>query len=587
MTLFKQPPSVVEQQPYIFEEGEVFADYPVGQFVVDSESGQSSLQVIQICELEGKLLVAVPHSTWNRAVSQRVLPYNCLSKPTLIEVQAALSTALADPIDGLFLKVWVGFLKDAYRENIEILEEFDVTYWFDSDHHRQALPYAQGLVEMVQEHFAFFSAEGTDTPGEAIIDGEPIAEGDAGVDGLPMTDTEDRLARMEKVIYNMGKQVENLLMPKVGTPKRKAAAKSAAKAKRATRAVGGSPSMEIDDMKDQFPLLDPGVAAAALQAGIPVANLQEMQKLLSSARPRVAKTPDLNPNIQPRKDPLSEGEDDDVPEVAADRADGGLVGPKQNVSALDKLASIVEILAEDRLKKASQSKLEVALDGGSAPSTEHPLQGTGKKAAAARRALRSAYQDAPDEVYNMISKLMYEDINSTTLPPGIQARSMSARSWVEHRSRITSHKTGAFASWGVAGILDSLNDGDLKKGHARAAVLLMCLDQASIDAGSWTLASEIFLEPPPPFGSLNLHRAPQISDGELPFSRLLDQRWAEVALAQLKETDEYLVKRKTVGKFQKPFKDSTGDESVEPDPKRRPRPKAKQKSQAAPAASEV
>ena len=162
---------------------------------------------------------------------------------------------------------------------------------------------------------------------------------------------------------------------------------------------------------------------------------------------------------------------------------------------------------------------------------------------------------------------------------------MSARAWVEHRSRITSHKTGAFASWGVAGILDSLISGDLRKGRARAAVLLMCLDQASIDAGSRTLAAEIFLEPPPPFASLSLHRAPQISDGELPFSRLFDSRWAEVSLAHLKETDDYLVKRKAVGKFQKPMKDGSRDEAADADSKKRPRAKAKQKGQpAAPAA---
>ena len=32
---------------YIFEEGTVFADCPVGQFVVEGESGPSSLQIIQ------------------------------------------------------------------------------------------------------------------------------------------------------------------------------------------------------------------------------------------------------------------------------------------------------------------------------------------------------------------------------------------------------------------------------------------------------------------------------------------------------------------------------------------------------------
>lgn len=42
----------------------------------------------------------------------------------------------------------------------EILEEFNAEHFFDSDQDRCALPLAQALVDVAQEHFAFFSADG-------------------------------------------------------------------------------------------------------------------------------------------------------------------------------------------------------------------------------------------------------------------------------------------------------------------------------------------------------------------------------------------------------------------------------------------
>ena len=44
------------------------------------------------------------------------------------------------------------------------------------------------------------------------------------------------------------------------------------------------------------------------------------------------------------------------------------------------------------------------------------------------------------------------------------------------------------------------------------------------------------------------HVGPAVQDGENPFSRLLDLRWAEAALAHLKDQDDYLAKRRNVGK---------------------------------------
>jgi hypothetical protein len=79
-----------------------------------------------------------------------------------------------------------------------------------------------------------------------------------------------------------------------------------------------------------------------------------------------------------------------------------------------------------------------------------------------------------------------------------------------------------------------------------------------------------------------MHQPPSVSDGEPPYSKLLDSRWQEVALAHLKDTEDYLTKRKNLSKqYGKTGKDATGDEQNDADPKRKARPKAKAKSQAA------
>ena len=588
MSVFQQAEWPADVAPFVYTEGIVNAEYPVGQFVARRDASQSSLQIIQVGEFEGKLLVAVPLAAWHRQLAQRVLPYNALSKPTLVEVQAALPGDLTAPIDDLYLKVWVGYLKDSYRGDLEVLEEFNVDFWFDGDSDRRALPYAHGLVEMAQEHFAFFSADGASTvmvPEGEVLDVPPESGGGSGLDGEPMTEADVRLSRMEDALQRMGVQIQSLMGPKLGAPKKKAQAKPPAKAKpKAAQNVGSSAARR--ETAEAFPLLDAGVVAAALQAGVPQTSLMEMQKLMGANSSKASKVSDMNPKIKPRPDPLSEGEDvenfDEMP-----RQDYGYADPPDRGSTMDKLTSIIEILTEDRVKKASQSKLDIALDGGSSGSTDHPLQGTGKKAAAARRALRASYQDCPEEISGLIERLIYEDLNNMTMPPGMTSRSVNARSWVEFRSRITSHKTSAYASWGVAGILDSLIAGDYKKARARSAVLLMCLVQAAVDSGSWALAGEISLEPAPPFMSLSAHRPPAVADGESPYSRLLDARWAEVSLAHLKETDEYLLKRRNVGRNYKAAATGSTDDAAEADPKKRPRPKAKPKAQPAAPAAEV
>ena len=63
-------------------------------------------------------------------------------------------------------------------------------------------------------------------------------------------------------------------------------------------------------------------------------------------------------------------------------------------------------------------------------------------------------------------------------------------------------------------------------------------------------------------------------EGEQPFSRLLDARWADIAMAHLKEQDDYVLRRRNVGKNAK----LGGEEREDADPKRRPKAKAKAKA---------
>lgn len=116
--------------------------------------------------------------------------------------------------------------------------------------------------------------------------------------------------------------------------------------------------------------------------------------------------------------------------------------------------------------------------------------------------------------------------------------------------------------------------GNIPKARARTCLLLLMLDQASIDKGNWSMCGELSLENPPPFSSLSTHQGPSLQDGELPFSRLLDPRIAEVVLGHMKDQDDYVTRRRNVGRFNKPGKE-TEDSETEKAKKAKARAKAK------------
>ena len=59
--------------------------------------------------------------------------------------------------------------------------------------------------------------------------------------------------------------------------------------------------------------------------------------------------------------------------------------------------------------------------------------GSGKRSAAARRALRAMLVEKLGEISALIEKLMWEEISFQTLVPGVHAPAFSCRAWVEQQ----------------------------------------------------------------------------------------------------------------------------------------------------------
>ena len=585
---FRQSAEVAEQSPYILVESAVNFEYPAHLFLVDPFEGDSpGIQILYITEFEGKTLVALPQTAWHRLITKRAFPATGLTKATLVEVVAARfsSRSVPDPVQRL--RVWVGFLKPGFEVHVHTdVTEYRCDHFFNDEEEDPWLPFAQSLIDASHDHFAFFSAEG-ERPEDEVENGsqmndEELVE-DAGLEAV----LEARVRYLEDTLQSVHVNMEEMVKlqrQSMGIATAPPSRPSALKKKDPAATSGGPTSKAAAKTKpkEKFPLLDRGVVQAALQAGVPESNLLEMQRLLGS-NVKASRVKDVNVNFT--MDPLSEEEDaaEEGDQVAAGSGLVQDIPSKDPVhSALHKLTSIMEVLTNDKMKRTVGSRLDQALDSAASSSGDGQSLGSGRKNAAARRALRTIFQEQPQEISAVIERLMFEDLNSQTLGPGQLPQGLNARAWVEFRSRIGNYKTPAHCSWSAAGILDSLIAGDVPRARARCCLMLLQLDQASIDRGGWGLASELSLEGLPPYSALANHTTPLVSEGEQPLSRLLDARWAETSLQYLKDQDDYLLRRRNISRMAStvPTKVKDGEEAEVADPPRR-RPKAKAKAKAA------
>lgn len=506
-------------------------------FSVLANDQEQLIHIIPVAYIGDQLLVAVPKTAWHKKKANRNLPPAALKKAVTVEVVQASGDSMEEPQDAI-IRIWMGFLDPILIPKLQAWDEdtMDLLVGFLDSDSCVCYPFAGGLSEAAQEHFAFLTAAE-----------EPQVVGGSGLESM-----EARMERMETAFATMMSRLEHTLdgaplIPSVMAPRAKTAS-----AKKKTQAPD-----------QRFPQLDPSVVAAAQSAGVEDSALMEMQRLMmaSSTLGKMNVEPAMPKKKAAKKtNVLSESESEQDQNIGeAGVGSGGPVASGGGGSlhkAVQHLAEIVSVLTQDKVQKTRSSKIDQALDHVSSSGlSETGSLGSGKKTAAARRVLRQALLDSPEDISNIIERAMPEDLTSQTLTPGQPAPTLCARAWVEHRSKIGHWKTSAYSAWSAAGALDALVKGNVPACRARLCLLILMLDQCACDRGSWTLAAELSLEASPPTSVLGQHLPPATAEGESPFSRLLDPRWAEVALSHLRETEDFLVKRGKLGKKETPTTD--------------------------------
>ena len=495
-----------------------------------AEDGSEVLiSVIVVKEVDGKLVVAVPSSSWHRTISRRTVPRGFLSRVGAAEVSACPVAARLDPVEGARVRVWLGIL-DAHAEAaVSVPEELPEGFigFGRLDTGEDCLPFVPSLVAASADMFAFASAES----------GKAAEPDDIGV----------RLAKLEKAVSNLVELKGHAESPPSGKVKARA------------KAARNRPKGEVGAAA---PGLDPSVLAAARAAGVSEEALAEMQAL-------VGRTASGRLKPEPGPDPLEESEEEGDGPAGGPAGSGPVQAAGASLTdALDPHSQQAEIFASALVRAVESmqrggtkaSTLDRALDGAASGSAEGSSLPTARRNSAARRALRDALVNSPSEISSVIEALMSEDLSSVS--PGVAVPGQtSARAWAEHRSKVTAFPSSVWAVWLMAGALDCLRTNRPEQARARLNLGLMIFDQMSIDKGSFVLASELALEVPPPLHSFRQHE--NHSTGQV-YSRLLDPRWAEVAIGHLKEQAEFLEKRAKLGRNDPPAPRTDADPDAEP-----------------------
>ena len=505
--------------------------YPIGQFEIPGEgtSDSISIAVAALSEVDGRVVVAVPFAAWHRTVARRVLPPTALQRPLPLTVDL-VDRSLPEGAEASHFetaKIWIGILAtDCEGAIVYDPESSEVSPDFQFSSTDPALtPSVEGLTQAFQQHFAFVSA----------ASGASAAEPRSSR-GFDPKQFDHRLHCLEKSIESIAEHLTKLTVTPGATaavplPSRPCTQPTSAPAKSTANQIpaGGGP-------------IDSDVVHSARLAGVPEHQIQEMLKLALRGRSRLGDVPTQNKQSNARRSTnvLSESEEEEEPPVvpAAGSQEGDPI-----VTALSKLTEIATHLT---LEKRKGKTLEALLDGaGWGGSTESGSASSTRKYAAALRALRNALSKQPEAVSRTIEKNMKEDFCKVAQLPGSTTVPVSARAWLELRSRVQGFQTPVRFLWSVAGVLDCLVNDKVPEARARCGLILAMGDQMAIDRGSWVVASEIALEDPPPMAAFNSHTLP--SEAEPPHTKLIDGRWLELFMAKLADVDSLNEKKKKLG----------------------------------------
>eukprot|EP00439_Symbiodinium_sp_Y106_P048495 s1593_g6.t1 len=291
------------RQQLLTDVGGVFS---IGVLKARREGQEVTSQVIGIAELEGSVLVAVPHSAWNRVVARRHLPARALSRATLVEVTAAADENRAEAPPVWRVKVWVGLLSAELHESVEHGREDGAAEMVfvvagsgaTAAGPVPACPLGSSLLAVASEHFAFVSAQ------------EEEAAPSVAASNLP-----ERMEKVESVLDELKQSMSTLLqrLPEGEPEKQRSDVGRAAP----PRPSALKPRKEPVTSPVPLPGLDPAVVEAARSAGVPEDQLRRMSHLTQGAR-NLAPEPRGGAGNDPLEDEPSEEEEADGPEGTSD-----------------------------------------------------------------------------------------------------------------------------------------------------------------------------------------------------------------------------------------------------------------------------
>lgn len=204
------------------------------------------------------------------------------------------------------------------------------------------------------------------------------------------------------------------------------------------------------------------------------------------------------------------------------------------------LTKLVSHLSEDGIRKKDKG-LESMLDRAEGSGSAKDGVVYSRSRAAALRTLQKTLKTNPKLIYESLEQRLCEDWEDAGAIPGINSGQITARGWMEHRSRIQAYPASIRAGWAIAGVWDCLRAGKAEEARARCGLALATLDQQACDRGSYLLAAEVCLESPPPYSSFNSHQPPE--PWEIPHSKLLDGRWVELMMHRLRDLSDYQEKK--------------------------------------------
>lgn len=483
--------------------GEPECDYAIGRI---AGQGDNTIAMVGIALTDYGVLVAVPAKSWDRKKAKRLLPGDALSRVLSVFVPLAQEGDRSAPGGDPDNKIIMGILKQEYEDMVEFEEDAGNINFGVSDAGFALAPFAPALVAAARDHFSFLTA----------------SEGlGGGVDGPPGLDPAgsavvNRLSALEE---GMARLLARLDGPSnYVAPQPKAGAKAAATGR----------------LKGEADGVTPLVANQALQAGVSQEALMEMMGLMQTPA-----APAAVPNAKAPLDESSEEEEED----AALQGNGaaGSAGVSDPVAkAVLSLSKIVGEIHKEKKKKKDKD-IESILDRAEGGLGRESGASGGRSKAAALRQLQNLLHRNPRLIYEAIEKNLQEDWELSSMQPGIASSVVSARGWLEHRSRIQAYPSSVRAAWAIGGIWDALRAGRVAEARARSALSLCMLDQQACDGGGWLLAEELAREPAPPYHAFARHQSP--AAWEVPHSRLVDNRWFEIIMAKLKDLAEYQEKK--------------------------------------------